>query len=256
MSEINTETMILLGETDQIIFDLNMKLKAIPHKINEASKQLAAEKKQLQEVLIPHDKLVEEIRERESASKLAVDTIEKFEDHMKKVTTQKEYLAARKQVDEARKLNDRLQEEILERRIKQEELTPVLKERQERYDNVLESFTSAEAVLTKEKKALEAKITEHTTVVDKHLQDLGPTASGLYKRLVKGGKMPGIVAVVSGSCNGCNMALPPQLYNLLIAADAASDGKMFTCPTCSRIIFYKPPEAEAEEETPVTAAAG
>jgi len=243
MSEINHESMIALGETDQAIFELKMKLRAIPNKLAEARKQLDAEQAQLNDIKTPHAQLSEEIRERESASKLATDTIGKFEEHMKKVTTQKEYLAASKQVDEARKLNDRLQEEILERRVKVEELEPALKECQGRYDNVLESYQSEERTLNQEKAVLEAEVEKHMKVVEKELEKLGANAAKYYHRLMNSGKMPAIVPTESGSCNGCNMALPPQLFNQLIA----SQSQMFTCPTCARIVFYKPPAEEKEE---------
>jgi len=124
-----TEHMIAVGETDTRIFGLNLKLRRIPVRLAEARRQLEAEEALLNEVLEPWTLYENEVRERDTTIKIALDTIEKFEEHMKRVTTQKEYMAARKQVDEARRLNTRLQDEILDRRVKQEELAPRLEER-------------------------------------------------------------------------------------------------------------------------------
>ena len=46
-----------------------------------------------------------------------------------------------------------------------------------------------------------------------------------------------VVNVVSGVCQGCFMAIPPQRFNMLLRGDT-----MFDCPTCQRIMYYAPPE--------------
>lgn len=45
-----------------------------------------------------------------------------------------------------------------------------------------------------------------------------------------------VVNVISGVCQGCFMAIPPQKFNLLLRGDM-----MFECPTCQRIMYYEPP---------------
>ena len=235
------ENLIAIGETDARIFNIQLKLRRIPERLQEASRQLEAEKNLLDEVLIPWTELDHEINEREATIKIALDTIEKFEAHMKKVTTQKEYIAARKQVDEARRLNQRLQDEILERRIQQDELSPRLEERRETHRRVDEVYQSEESVILKEQVRLEKDIKSLTRGIEENLQKIGDNAFNFYQKLIQGNKMPAVVPVVAGSCNGCNMALPPQEYNLLLAGN----GKLFTCPTCSRII-YPQPKVEAE----------
>ena len=244
-----TEHMIAVGETDTRIFGLNLKLRRIPVRLAEARRQLEAEEALLNEVLEPWTLYENEVRERDTTIKIALDTIEKFEEHMKRVTTQKEYMAARKQVDEARRLNTRLQDEILDRRVKQEELAPRLEERRATYGRVLETYQGEEAVILKEQQALEQEVAELTGRVKEQLKSLGDSAFALYQRLMKGGRQPAIVAVSAGSCMGCNMALPPQTYNQLLAAN----GKLFTCPTCQRIIYRQAP---AEEPQADAAAAG
>jgi uncharacterized protein len=52
----------------------------------------------------------------------------------------------------------------------------------------------------------------------------------------------GLVAVVDGCCQGCNMRLPPQLYNILQRGDSIEQ-----CPSCQRIIFWDHFLAESED---------
>jgi len=42
-----------------------------------------------------------------------------------------------------------------------------------------------------------------------------------------------VVNVVDGVCQGCFMAIPPQLFNRLLRGD-----EIFDCPTCQRIIHF------------------
>ncbi len=69
-----------------------------------------------------------------------------------------------------------------------------------------------------------------------------------YQRLVKGGKQPAIVQAISGTCGGCNMTIPPQSYNLMIA----NAGKIHTCSHCSRIIYYTPADPEVSQEVAIS----
>ena len=243
-----SESLVTVGEIDSRIFELNMKLRRIPARLSEARRQLDAEQKLLDEVLIPWTQLDNEIVEREATIRIALETIDKFEEHMKQVTTQKEYLAARKQVDEARRLNTRLQDEILERKIRQEELTPRLAERRGTHQRVLETYQSEESQILKEQETLQREVRNHTRALESSLSKVGDNALPYYQRLMKGGKQPAVVPVIAGTCHGCNMALPPQIFNLLLA----SNGKLFTCPTCNRIIYNQP----VQETAAADAAAG
>ena len=56
-------------------------------------------------------------------------------------------------------------------------------------------------------------------------------------------RTPALVTVVAGTCQGCNMSLPPQLYNTL-KTTLQTD----ICPSCHRIICapeaIEPPPAK------------
>ncbi len=44
----------------------------------------------------------------------------------------------------------------------------------------------------------------------------------------------GLSMVTAGCCQGCNMKLPPQLYNILQRGDSIEQ-----CPSCHRLIFWE-----------------
>lgn len=242
MSDEGLQALKIMAEKAKRMNELRGQLKQIPERLSEARKQLNAEQKLLDELQNPHATMEAAIARKESTIALALETIEKFETHMRRVTTQKEYAAARKQVDEARRLNDSLQNEILEMKVKQDEIGPKLTEQVERHAKVQDEFQKIEAVILAEK----AKIDAEMAVLDKELRSestkLSTQVMPYYERLLKGGKFPPIVAVVQGQCGGCHMALPPHFFNQLLARN----GTLFTCPNCARIIYHQPSPPPAD----------
>ena len=116
------KTIERMAEVDVRLFEMRKKQRQYPRMLEEKRRQLDAEQLILNELTAPWEALENQIGQKEATIQVALETIEKFEEHMKLVTTQKEFLAAKKQVEEARKINTQLQNEILEARMKQDEL--------------------------------------------------------------------------------------------------------------------------------------
>ena len=59
-----------------------------------------------------------------------------------------------------------------------------------------------------------------------------------------------VAPVIKGVCQGCHMALPPQLNNILARMQSIE-----TCPRCGRLVYRQdmlepPPAAPTADETP------
>ncbi len=241
------QSMMVLAQKAARINELRLQLKRFPERLNEARRQLDAEQKLLDEVRIPWETTEAAIQQKDATVKLALETVEKFEQHMKKVTTQKEYQAASKQVDEARRLNQRLQNEILDLRVKQEEVLPKLNELKERHGKVLEEYTAQEKVILSEQGKIATEVSAEEKLLRAEAVKLGNNVMPYYERLSKSGRNPAVVAVIAGKCTGCNMALPPQAFNQLLA----KNGTFMTCSHCQRIIYHQAsPAPPAEEQEP------
>ena len=252
MSDDNND-FLTMAEHDLKLFEIKKTLAQIPGKIDEARRHLDAEQALLDELQGPWNALQHEIDEKEATIKVALETIQKFEEHMERVNTQKEYMAARKQVDDARKLNQKLQDEILERRMKQEEIDPELNEVRERHATVHASFQEQETVLTKEQQKLEAAAKVEEQTIQELSSKVDARVWGHYDRLTKGGRTPAIADATGGSCTGCKMTIPPQSYNLILANPSG----FHICSHCSRILYVSvQPPLETSEETEPVASSG
>jgi predicted nucleic acid-binding Zn-ribbon protein len=252
MSDDGLNALMSMAEKAKRMHELRAQLKQIPLRIGEARKQLDSEQKLLDELQNPWQTMEQSISSKDATIKLALETIERFEAHMRRVTTQKEYAAARKQVDEARRLNESLQNEILEMKVKQEDISPKLAEQKALHTKVSEEFRKVEEVILAEKALLEKELAVLDTALRAESTKLSGQVMPYYERLLKGGKFPPIVAVLHGKCGGCHMSLPPQFFNQLLARN----GTLFTCPNCARIIYHQPAPPAPDPEMVPEAAAG
>jgi predicted nucleic acid-binding Zn-ribbon protein len=51
-----------------------------------------------------------------------------------------------------------------------------------------------------------------------------------------------VVQIQRGTCSGCHMNIPPQLFNQIQRND-----QVFVCPNCQRILYWQPEREEAKE---------
>jgi uncharacterized protein len=54
-----------------------------------------------------------------------------------------------------------------------------------------------------------------------------------------------VVGVRNGTCQGCNMNIPPQLFNVLQRGTSIE-----TCPSCHRIIYWEDLMKDKDESQP------
>ena len=245
------QALLVLADQDRHIHELQKQLKQIPARLAEARKQLDAEQVILDELRIPWEAWDKEIREKEATIRIAQETTNRFETHVKEVTTQQEYVAARKQIDEARRLSFRLEDEIKALRARQDEITPRLSEIRGHYDNVLEAYLAVEGEILKEKAGLDGEVVAFQSTKKEAAKKLDGRTTQYYERLNRSNKVPALVPCVDGVCTGCNIALPPQVYNQLLA----NPDRYGTCSHCNRMLYHMPPAdhlpaAEGSVEVP------
>jgi uncharacterized protein len=173
---------------------------------------------------------------------LAVETeaISRSESRLREIKTQKEYQAVSKEVATAKKVKDELEEQVLQKIAGIEELKASV----DLKESELRAFEETAAA---QKDELQAKIAQLETVIAADNAVRETTAGGItpsmmkrYATLRERRQGVAIVEARSGSCLGCNMNLPPQLFNSLFKADS-----LITCPHCQRILFLRQEENTA-----------
>lgn len=153
------------------------------------------------------------------------------EANLKGITTQKEYQAVNKEIASAKKLIAELEEQVLQKSVRCEELNGELAA-------MLSDISSLEENVSSQKVDVLARITAEETTAASDEKTRGELVksipAGMLKRYEKLREVRRGVAVVEardGGCMGCNMHIPPQMYNNLYRGE-----ELITCPHCQRIL--------------------
>jgi predicted nucleic acid-binding Zn-ribbon protein len=227
-----------LQRIDLQIRDLTAQAEAHPARL----KQIEGERSQAQKALDAlRGRLADNERARrqnEQLLQLEKDKVRKWESRLNELKTPREYAALARELDIAKKTNQTAEEDI--KRLALE------------YDDLRRQAAAAEQVLS-EKDSVVAKEGQQIQEILAHLNEkmaaLGKDRDGAvahcdrslvskYERIRKQRGGVAVVAVVNGTCRGCNMNIPPQMANNL-----RTGTEIQLCPSCHRFIYA----AEAEQ---------
>ncbi|MHB8877015.1 MAG: zinc ribbon domain-containing protein [Myxococcaceae bacterium] len=160
------------------------------------------------------------------------DKVKKWEARLTEQRSTREYAALAREIDIAKKANQTMAEELIELGKTLAAQREAVKAKEQEFAAVQDRIGGQAAELKKKMgevdtqvKELEGKRAKAATSVD----------STLLRRYdtVKKKRMPVLVPVLApGTCQGCNMNVPPQLYNTL-RSTLGTD----ICPSCHRIIY-------------------
>ena len=168
---------------------------------------------------------------------------EKAEKNMEAISTQREYEALDKEIEDAagkeQEFRNKLQRELriiteLDDDIKQRQ---ALIEQQEGEIELRRKEIEIEAIA---KKAQLTTLTERESSLASELND--PDVLFKFERIIRNKMGRGIVAIKGGVCMGCHMILPAQFANVVREGE-----EIVFCPYCSRILYYEESEQGEEE---------
>jgi predicted nucleic acid-binding Zn-ribbon protein len=162
----------------------------------------------------------------------------------------KEFGAATREVEHKRKsITDR---EAELKKVTEASATQVaqLETRTKDVDGVRGELEGSEAAMADQLDSLRAQLVEATALRNEHRAHVEKQWLKIYDTLAaKRGYA--VAPVVKGVCQGCHMALPPQLNNILARMESIE-----TCPRCGRLVYRKEllepaaaPATEAPKET-------
>lgn len=173
-----------------------------------------------------------ELAEFECALSIEQDNVVKAEGRLPAIKTQKEYVAVLKEIDTAKKGNKEIQDRI---KNKNEEIAALAAEKAEK-----DAELAAVSARTAERSALiQAQIDEikaNTSAREAQRKELfgqiPPALAKRYQVLIERRNGVAVVLAQKGACSGCNMLLPPQLYNNLYTTR-----EILSCPLCNRLLY-------------------
>ncbi|KAB0665398.1 hypothetical protein F6V25_09970 [Oryzomonas japonica] len=178
--------------------------------------------------------LEQEKEELESSQTVEQENIRRSETNMKEIKTNKEYQAVGREIAAARKQAAEIDEQTLQKVSQIEELNTEIATRKETLaeleQNTSQRRDEKQAEISKIQQDIDADVARREAIT----KELPPNLVKRYNALRKQRRGQAVAGARDGYCLGCNMNLPPQLYNSLYKGD-----ELISCPHCQRVLILK-----------------
>jgi uncharacterized protein len=172
--------------------------------------------------------------ELESTHAAELENIVRSETNMKEIKTNKEFQAVGREITAAKKQVSDLEESLLQKISQIDDLSGALAAKKSTCDELAKN--AAERVVAKQAEIDAVQSDIDTEIVRRENVTKGIPASLVKKFTILREQRRGQALAIArdGYCMGCNMHLPPQLYNNLYKYE-----ELLTCPHCQRILILK-----------------
>ncbi len=162
------------------------------------------------------------------------DSINRSETRLKEIKTQKEYQAVSKEIAAAKKIKVELEEQILQKIARLDELKAETDAMESNLTLLEENCNAQRSEINGKIEDLENNSSTDISERESLVKSIQPTIMSRYTMLRERRQGLAVVEARNGSCLGCNMNLPPQVYNNLFKAE-----NLITCPHCQRLLFLR-----------------
>lgn len=223
-----------LQEIDLAIDALKCAQNCLQEELGEIGQGLDVARSELAGMEEQVARLEQEKGELEAGHAAEMENIRRSEANMREIKTNKEYQAVGREIAAARKQASEIEEQLLQRAARLDELLGEIDTRKEALaaleQSTLQQSSEKRTEIAKIQQDIDADVERRETIS----RELPP---GLIKRYtsLRGQRRGQALAIArDGYCLGCNMNLPPQLYNTLFRGD-----ELISCPHCQRVLILK-----------------
>jgi len=240
--------LIKLQELELAIKQFEAAMAAKPHELDPSIRALDAARTSATTHRKDLEALDKQRRQLEAGVTAEQDNLQKAQRKLLEVKTNKEYAAMVAEIETFK--NKILSHEdavlhimeLIEQR--KHELLDLDRQVHEADQNLTEGRRRNELELG----VLQETLTGRRQAREAAVQQLERPAVDLYMRLLSGRKGLAVVGIKNGSCQGCFLALPPQLIQ-----EVRRNDRVLTCSHCQRILYWSgetlpaPSESSASE---------
>jgi uncharacterized protein len=233
------ETLNKLQTVDDNLYHLRRELSQVDANLADLEAKLADSQTELTGLNEELEDARKTYRQGELDIKTNQETIAKSDAKLRQVKTNKEYQATLREIDELKRKNSALEDDLLGLLDKIEGAEKDLSEREQRAHQRKNEIMAEQKTVQEEAAEKKRQLTTLEAERDDITKTL-PKAIMAQVEDVKSHVGRPIVASVSASiCSGCNMNIPAQLYNELQRFDSIK-----RCPLCQRIIYWNDMRSE------------
>ena len=238
MTNVSKEQIVSLVNLQQIEIEtrnVKTKISNVDQRLEKLDDRLHDFKQVIEKQESVINELNQKYRDYETDVRMNLDAIKKSEAKLSSVKTNKEYQAFLKEIDDLKVKNSKLEDDMIEFLDGIEEAENTLNAKMAEYSELQTRLNNEKETIQKETEEgkrqlldLDAQLKTVAAGIDAGLLATYNKVKALQNNAI------GIVAVIDAVCQGCNLNIPPQMYNELQRGDGLKK-----CPICDRIIYWK-----------------
>ena len=235
ITEEQIVTLVKLQKIDTEAQKLESFLKKIPEQVQIIDERLEKHLRTVEEDKNVINELNKKYRDYESDIQLNLGMIQKSQEKLRSVKTNKEYQSSLKEIEDIKSKNSQIEDEMLEFLERIEIAEKDLTERERAYSNLADETSREKDSLKQESEHCQQKLAELATDRNAVTAKLDRTILDIFYRVKA--KQPDAVAIAEvkdAVCQGCNLNIPPQLY-----IELQHRNSLKNCPSCERIIYWE-----------------
>ena len=208
--------------------DVSSRFEALDAGVEELRQAIDKEAAQIRE-------LKKKYREHESDVQMNISRIKKSKERLSAVKTNREYLSMLKEIEKLEAMNSQIEDEMLEGLELMERIEEAVSTKENEFITRSDQVDREKENIHTETEHGKNKLAQLDAELKEYYSMIEPV---LLNRFIKikeqqAGKTA-IVPVKDAVCQGCNLNLPPQMYNELHLGNTLK-----FCPNCQRIIYLE-----------------
>ena len=230
-----------LQTIDRQLQELQQSLASIAGRVDQLRDQLQTNQTEL-------DRLTDQDKEISASRKKAERELAEGEVRIRNkrmrltlVRNDKELQALTHEVESLKETNQRLEGEVLASMEGADARTARISELTEAIAKGRVDLAAAQKEIADEVETLKGSIAKTRKARDKVAADVEPNLLSRYQMIFSRRGGVAVALAKGGTCQGCRMRLPPQLYN-----EIQKLRQIHFCPNCQRVLYYEEPTAEKE----------
>jgi predicted nucleic acid-binding Zn-ribbon protein len=235
ITEEQIVTLVKLQKIDTETAKLERFLQQVPVRIGSLEEKLEKFIRAIEEQENVIGELNKKYRTCESDVQMNLGKIQKSQEKLRSVKTNKEYQSSLKEIEDIKAKNSKIEDEMLEFLEIIEKAEKDLNERKQvhsqRVDDINQEKETIESEADKSKQKLAELAADRSAVageVDSAILDI------FYRVKSKQADAVAIAEVKDAVCQGCNLNIPPQMY-----IELQHRNSLKNCPNCERIIYWE-----------------
>lgn len=229
------DTLVKVQQIEIEAGKLNHYLKKIPARVSSIEQELEAFIRSVETDEAAIEEFNKQYRALEAEVQLNFSKIQKSQEKLRSVKTNKEYQSSLKEIDDIKAVDSKLEDEMLELLEKIEAAEKAIKDRRQHYTEIVDESNREKEAIERDAEQRQKNLAELDSKRIAIAAELDAGLLEIFSQVkAKQGNLVAIVAVQDAVCQGCNMNIPPQVYNELHRCDS-----LRYCPSCFRIIYWQ-----------------